>query len=182
MGYRFWRGLELALAAAKVWMLRIVYGSARIAGPCWGFGSGLSISIRKSGRFEFGSIIVRRNLSVFCDDGTVSIGRGVFFNNNCSLNAMARISIGEDTLFGEGVKVYDHDHVIGPDRRVAKAQFSIAPVSIGNHCWIGSNAVILKGVTLCDGVTIGAGAIVTRSIDKPGIYVAKGGATLHKIG
>ncbi len=40
---------------------------------------------------------------------------------------------------------------------------------IGNHVSIGSNATILP-VTICDGVVIGAGAVVTKDILQPGIY------------
>lgn len=36
---------------------------------------------------------------------------------------------------------------------------------IGNDVWIGSNAVILQGVTVGDGAIIGAGAVVTRSVE-----------------
>ncbi len=40
---------------------------------------------------------------------------------------------------------------------------------IGNRVSIGSNATILP-VTICDGVVIGAGAVVTKDIPEPGIY------------
>ncbi len=36
-------------------------------------------------------------------------------------------------------------------------------VKIGNHCWIGAKAVILKDVELGDGCVVGAGAVVTKS-------------------
>jgi acetyltransferase-like isoleucine patch superfamily enzyme len=41
--------------------------------------------------------------------------------------------------------------------------------NIGNHVSIGSNATILP-VDICDRVVIGAGAVVTKSIHKSGIY------------
>jgi acetyltransferase-like isoleucine patch superfamily enzyme len=44
-------------------------------------------------------------------------------------------------------------------------------VVIGNRCWIGANATILKGVTLGDGCVVGAGAVVTRAV-KPCEVVA----------
>ncbi|MAV36054.1 MAG: UDP-3-O-(3-hydroxymyristoyl)glucosamine N-acyltransferase [Planctomycetaceae bacterium] len=43
------------------------------------------------------------------------------------------------------------------------------PTRIGNHVSIGSNATILP-VRICDHVVIGAGSVVTRPIDEPGIY------------
>jgi acetyltransferase-like isoleucine patch superfamily enzyme len=37
-------------------------------------------------------------------------------------------------------------------------------VVIGNRCWIGAKATILKGVRLGDGCVVAAGAVVTRSV------------------
>jgi acetyltransferase-like isoleucine patch superfamily enzyme len=36
-------------------------------------------------------------------------------------------------------------------------------VKIGNHCWIGAGAIILKNVELGDACVVGAGAVVTKS-------------------
>ncbi len=41
--------------------------------------------------------------------------------------------------------------------------------TIGNHVSIGTNATILP-VKICDRVVIGAGAVVTKDITRPGIY------------
>ena len=39
-----------------------------------------------------------------------------------------------------------------------------APIVIGDHVWIGTNAIVLKGVTIGDGAVIAAGAVVTRDV------------------
>ena len=39
-----------------------------------------------------------------------------------------------------------------------------APISIGNHVWIGAGATILKGVTIGDNAIIGAGSVVTKDV------------------
>ena len=39
-----------------------------------------------------------------------------------------------------------------------------APITIGNHVWIGSRAVVLPGVSIGDGAIIAAGAVVTRDV------------------
>lgn len=38
------------------------------------------------------------------------------------------------------------------------------PIIIGNHVWIGMNAIILKGVKIGDGAIVSAGAVVNRDI------------------
>lgn len=45
-------------------------------------------------------------------------------------------------------------------------------VIIGNDLWIGVNAIILPGVTICDGTIIGASAVVTY--DVPPYAIAAG--------
>ena len=42
--------------------------------------------------------------------GTLIIHENVFFNNYCSVNCLGRIEIGENSIFGEGVRIYDHNH------------------------------------------------------------------------
>ena len=42
--------------------------------------------------------------------------------------------------------------------------------TIGSKVSIGSNATILP-VKICDGCVIGAGAVVTKDLTQPGIYV-----------
>jgi acetyltransferase-like isoleucine patch superfamily enzyme len=44
------------------------------------------------------------------------------------------------------------------------------PTNIGNNVSLGSGATILP-VNICDDAVIGAGAVVTKNIDEPGIYV-----------
>jgi len=39
-----------------------------------------------------------------------------------------------------------------------------SPVKIGDRCWIGSNTIILPGVTIGDNVVVGAGSVVTKDI------------------
>ncbi|MGV3706039.1 MAG: acyltransferase [Arcticibacter sp.] len=115
---------------------------------------------------EFCNIVVEKGAEL-------RISSNVFFNNHCSINCMERIEIGEDTLIGEGVKIYDHNHryVTEPSFEVFKDRFVSSPVSIGKNCWIGSNVTILKGVSIGDNVIVGAGCLVHRSI--PANHIVK---------
>jgi acetyltransferase-like isoleucine patch superfamily enzyme len=39
-----------------------------------------------------------------------------------------------------------------------------APIVIGDHVWIGTNSLVLKGVTVGDGAVVAAGSVVTRDV------------------
>lgn len=117
---------------------------------------------------DFCSIMIGNN-------GNMKIGTKVFFNNYCSLNCMHDISIGDNSIFGEGVKIYDHNHKHNYTDRliVSTSEYTVAPVIIGKNCWIGSNVIILKGVTVGDNVIIGANNLIIKSIKENCIVKAK---------
>lgn len=107
-------------------------------------------------------------------NGHIEIGGGCFFNQYCSLNAHTLIKIGENCLFGENVKVYDHNHGYKDLSRLIKNQeFTTAPIFIGNNCWISSNCVILKGVTIGDNCVIGAGCIIYKDVPANSVIINK---------
>ena len=77
------------------------------------------------------------------------------------------VNIGNDCFIGHGVMfINDLFQKGGPAQGDKSLWMS---TNIGNHVSIGSNATILP-VDICDRVVIGAGAVVTKSITKPGIY------------
>lgn len=77
------------------------------------------------------------------------------------------VTIGNDCFIGHGVMfindLFSEGGPAGGDSSKWKN------TSIGNHVSIGSNATILP-VTICNNVVIGAGSVVTKDIDVPGIY------------
>lgn len=52
------------------------------------------------------------------------------------------------------------------DKPIKEQGYSSEKIVIGNHCWIGSNAVILKGVHIGDNSVIGAGCIISTDVPK----------------
>ena len=86
------------------------------------------------------------------------------------LDACGLIEIGDQNMFGPDVYVTDSDHGFGSGLAPAEQPMNIGRVKIGNHCWIGAKAVILKNVELGDGCVVGAGSVVTRSVP-PGAVV-----------
>lgn len=77
------------------------------------------------------------------------------------------VTIGDDCFIGHGVMFINDLFDGGGPARGDKSKWK--STSIGNNVSIGSNATILP-VSICDQVVIGAGAVVTKDIDKPGVY------------
>ncbi|MBI2359667.1 MAG: acyltransferase, partial [Deltaproteobacteria bacterium] len=75
------------------------------------------------------------------------------------------IEIGNDNLIGPDVYIADSNHMFIDGKAPKDQPMEIGTVSIGDGCWIGARAVILKDVHLGDGCVVGAGAVVTRSFD-----------------
>lgn len=117
--------------------------------------------------FQFGrKLQFRKGFSLVIEKpGKVIIGNDCFFNNYCSVAAKNKILIGSGTIFGENVKIYDHNHKFNRfDIPIKNQGFSTGSVEIGNHCWIGSNVTILKGAKIGDNCVIGAGCVVNQNV------------------
>ena len=116
----------------------------------------------------------RKNFRVCLDaDGKIDIGDNCFFNNGCSINALGRVFIGSGSIFGEDIKIYDHNHRFNKAGIPLKEQgFSVGEVYIGPDCWIGSNVVILKGAKIGNNCVIGAGCVIDCEIPPYSIVTA----------
>ena len=132
--------------------------------------------LRLGKNFQF-----RKKITILLDSqGKVTIGDNVFFNNFCTVCALNEIVIGDGTIFGENVKIYDHNHKYSDSSIPIKQQgYSTAPIHIGNHCWIGSNVIILKGVTIGDNSVIGAGCVIYKDVPANSVVINKQNLEIH---
>jgi maltose O-acetyltransferase len=105
------------------------------------------------------------------DGVRIRIGNGNYFNRNLMLDACGRIEIGDGNMFGPDVYITDSNHSIEAGRSPKDLPMQRGVVRIGDNCWIGAKAIILKDVELGDGCVVAAGAVVTRSV-APGQVVA----------
>ena len=99
----------------------------------------------------------------FCDYGTnITLGTKVFFNFNCVVLDVCRVTIGSFTLFGPAVQVYTATHPMNAALR--RKQESGKPIEIGSDAWVGGGAIILPGVKIGSRTVVGAGSVVTKDI------------------
>jgi acetyltransferase-like isoleucine patch superfamily enzyme len=91
----------------------------------------------------------------------IGIGTAPGLSPNCYIQGMGGIKIGDYTIVAPGVGIISANHNL----------YNISlhdekEVTIGKHCWIGMNAVILPGVKLGDHTIVAAGSIVTKSFEE----------------
>jgi len=116
------------------------------------------------------------------DNAELIIGDGVFFNSNCTISCMNSIKIGDNTLLGSNVYIYDNNHNYKDSNSLIKNQgYSLLPVVIGENCWIGANVIILKGVSIGANSVIGAGVIVRNNIPENTLIYNKQNQSSRKI-
>ena len=116
----------------------------------------------------------------FCDYGyNISCGDNVFFNVNCVVLDENKVTIGSHVLFGPGVQLYTASHPL--ESQMRRTHKVAKPISIGDDCWIGGNAVICPGVAIGKGCIIGAGAVVTKNIPDYSMAVGNPAKVIKKL-
>lgn len=93
----------------------------------------------------------------------ISIGKRFYANFNLTILDCAIVTIGDRVAFGPNVSIFAATHETEVASRRQNIEFA-KPVTIGDDCWIGGHVVVLPGVTIGEGCTIAAGAIVSKDI------------------
>lgn len=126
--------------------------------------------------------------NVYIEDGIhMSYGSHVYLedyfyaNFNLTIVDDGEVHIGNRTMIGPNVTICTTGHPADPHYREMVAHYSLS-IHIGKNVWIGSNAVILPGVTIGDNTIIGAGSVVTRDIPENVIAVGNPCRVLRAIG
>ncbi|KAK4940982.1 hypothetical protein LTR10_019026 [Elasticomyces elasticus] len=103
----------------------------------------------------------------------IIIGEGSQLNFNSTFVDTCPIRIGARTLVGPNCSFYSGTHPLDPAVRNGTEGPELGkPITIGDDCWFGGNVIVLPGVTIGKGCTIGAGSVVTK--DVPPFHVAAG--------
>lgn len=129
--------------------------------------SGATISIAENVMINESNYLTIKNTANF------SIGKNTYITR-ATISCLGEITIGENCILGEGMKLFDHNHQYTKEPfSVSKTDFNIGFIKIGNNVWTGANVVILKDVTIGDNVIIGAGCVIHKDVPANSIIVNK---------
>lgn len=124
--------------------------------------------IESKSSFVSGNVAVgtKPGVSPFKINEILHVGQSCVVTNRHLFDVAEPIILGNDvTIAGSGTQLWTH----GFDLQHVKIQ---AGIKIGNNVYIGSRSMILQGVAIVDGVLVGAGTTVSRSIRTRGFYVS----------
>jgi acetyltransferase-like isoleucine patch superfamily enzyme len=112
----------------------------------------------------------------------VEIQKDVRIGARCKVQSHAFIcelvEIGDDCFISHGAKFVNDLFQIGGPARGNKSLWK--NTKLGDKVAVGTNATILP-VRICSHVVIGAGSVVTKDINQPGIYAGNPAKLLREI-
>lgn len=107
-------------------------------------------------------------------------GKGLVMGKNSSIGphgyigCSGKIVIGENVMFGPKCSLFAENHVFEDSDETIKSQgVAQKGITIEDDCWIGSNCIILDGVTIGKGSVIGAGSLITKDVPPKSVVVDK---------
>lgn len=90
----------------------------------------------------------------------IEVGDGCYFGHRVHLHSIDPVRIGNRCVLADNVMVTSTDH----DRDARSRVHGTGSVEVGDDVFIGQNAVVLGGVTIGDGATVAAGAVVVHDV------------------
>ncbi len=117
--------------------------------------------------------------------GTITIGRNVHIAVFCNLaGGRAGITVCDfaGISYGSHLVAQSDDYsgatMTGPTVPAEFKHETSEPIYIGRHTILGTNTVVLPGVTVPDGVSAGAHTLFTKSVEPWSVYV---GSPAHRV-
>lgn len=110
--------------------------------------------------------------------GDVSIGDNTWIGPFCGIDGTGGLVIGEYCSISAGCQILSHD-TIKWALTGGKQEYRYEKTVIGDCCFLGSHAIVTRGVSIGSHSLIAAGAVVTKSIPE---YSIAGGVPARVIG
>ncbi len=98
-------------------------------------------------------------------EGEASIGAKTVMGQECTISVFQHVAIGRECVVADRVMLIDFDHgVVEVERPIRLQGIYKRDVDVGNNCWIGYGACILRGATVGDNCIVGTNTVVTKDV------------------
>jgi acetyltransferase-like isoleucine patch superfamily enzyme len=161
------------LMARWAWLKLRWRGRLQTDGLCF-VGPGVELEIGRDAVVRLGRWCwIGHGTKIRAHEGEVEIGAKTVLGQECTISSFQHVAIGRECIVADRVMLIDFDHGVTEEERPIRVQgIYKRDVNVGNNCWIGYGACILRGVTVGDNAIIGTSTVVTR--DLPANAVAGG--------
>jgi acetyltransferase-like isoleucine patch superfamily enzyme len=117
-------------------------------------------------------VFVGRNSILSCKNGDIELKSTANIGFNCEVFSASRVTIGAGVLMAAyGYIIGGDHHFSDPGKSVREQTRTSAGVTIGDGVWLGAGAKILDGVTVGDHAVVGAGAVVRDDVPAHAVAV-----------
>ena len=128
-------------------------------------------------RIELGDHIrIDAFTGIFCGEGRLRIGNRVHIGGQCHFAVGADLTFGDFSGTSQGVRIYTANddytrgHLIGPCVPPETRLVTAAPVAVEAFAVLGSGCVVLPGITVGEGATVGALSLVNHDLAPWGVF------------
>lgn len=167
--------LAIIRANIKINFINIITPRSINYHPLTRLKSHVSILADSYSRIRMGKNVLIQTNSILSstNGGQLIIGNMVGINRNSIIMCHNNIIIGDNTIMGPNVCIYDHDHAFDSKKGVSRNDYKTSPVFIGKNCWIGAGTIILRGSIINDNCLIAAGCIIKGTYQTGSIVLQK---------
>lgn len=108
------------------------------------------------------------------------LGKGLVMGEHSSIGpygyvgCSGKITIGSNVMLGPKCSLFAENHVFeNTDATIKEQGVKQKGITIEDDCWIGSNTIILDGVTIGKGSVIAAGSVVSKDVPAYSVLIQK---------
>jgi acetyltransferase-like isoleucine patch superfamily enzyme len=155
----------MRLIVRWAWLKLRWRGRLQTDGLCF-VGPGVKLEIGRGAVVRLGRWCwIGHGTKIRAHEGEVGIGAKSVLGQECTISAFQSVIVGRECIVADRVMLIDFDHgVVEVERPIRRQGIYKRDVRVGNNCWIGYGACILRGVTIGDNAVIGTSAVVTADL------------------
>lgn len=167
--------VSCGITLVKLTALKLIYFPNIHFGPVERFSPDVVVDLDRKSKIDLDNWVSIHSGSRISavTGGHLRIHRKTSMNVGCIIVCHNYIEIGENVAIGPNVLMFDHDHIMGDNTGVKKAEYKEDSIKIGRNTWIGAGTIILRGTNIGENCTIAAGSIVKGNIPDNTVLIQK---------